>query len=159
MATTSTIREFLVGLGFNVDESCLAKFKSSILGATGVAVALGTAVTAAAGAILAGVKGIANEYDQLDKLATRFRSTADAVDEFGDIAQVLGLTKEQSIGSLTALDRAIGDTALGLGRAKKVFEEIGLEVLDATGKMWPTTEVMDELAGKLKIWSAARPSP
>jgi hypothetical protein len=150
MAGTSTIREFLVGLGFNVDESGLAKFKSSILAATGVAVALGTAVTVAAGAILAGVKSIAEEYDQLDKLATRFRSTADAVDEFGDIAQVLGLTKEQSIGSLTALDRAIGDTALGLGRAKKVFEEIGLEVLDATGKMRPTTEVMDELGSKLK---------
>lgn len=149
MAATSTIKEFLVGLGFSIDEAGLTKFQSAISSATVIALGLGAAVTTAAGAVLAAVKGVAGEYDELDKLATRFRTTAEAVDEFADIGKVLGLSDEQTIGSLKALDKAIGDTALGLGRAKKVFEEIGLEVLDAGGKMKPTTQVMDDLAAKL----------
>jgi predicted regulator of amino acid metabolism with ACT domain len=149
MATT-TIREFLVGLGFSVDEAGLSKFSSTIVKASGIALAMGTAVAAAAATVVGSIKSIAEEYDKLDKLATRFRSSADAVDEFNDIAGVLGLAPDAAIGGLTALDRAIGDTALGLGRAKKVFEEIGLQVLDAGGKMRPTVDVMNELGEKLK---------
>lgn len=146
----NSIREFLVTLGFKVDDAGLSNFSGSIAKATGVALALGTAVTGMALAVIGAVKGVAEEYDKLDKLATRFRSTADSVDEFSDVAGILGLSNEQAIGSLTALDRAIGDTALGLGRAKKVFEEIGLQVLDSAGKMRPTVEVMNELGEKLK---------
>jgi hypothetical protein len=147
---TETIKEFLVGLGFKVDEAGLGRFTSSIQTATLAAVGLGAAVAGMAAKIFHDVKETAETYDALDKLATRLRSTVDAVDEFNDIGGLLGLTNEQTEGSLKALDRAIGDTALGLGRAKKVFEEIGLEVLDAGGKMRPTTEVMEELSGLLK---------
>lgn len=147
MAGASTIKEFLVGLGFDVDEIGLSKFTGAIASATGVAVALGAAVTAAAGAVLAGVKDVAQEYDALDKLATRFRTTVDAVDEFKDVAQVLGLSAAQS--DLTSFDRALVDTSIGLGRAKKVFEEIGITVTDSAGKLRPTIEVFDELGAKL----------
>jgi len=147
MAGTNTIKEFLVGLGFDVDDAGLAKFASAIAGATTVAVALGAAVTAAAGAVLNSVKSIASEYDALDKLAQRYRTTAEAVDEFKDISQVLGLTDAQS--DLTAFDRAIADTSIGLGRAKKVFEELGVTVTDAHGKLKPTLDVLGEVQAKL----------
>lgn len=93
---------------------------------------------------------MAENYDNLDKLAARFRTTADAIDDFGDAGEILGLTEEQIVGGLTSLDRAIGDTALGMGRAKAVFEEVGVKALDAGGKMRPVTDVMNDLAGKLK---------
>lgn len=102
------------------------------------------------GALAKGVSETAAAYDQLGKLATRFRSTADAVDEFRDAAGLLGISEETSVGALTALDTAIQDTFLGMGRAKKVFEEMGLAVTDAEGKIKPTTEVMGELADKMK---------
>lgn len=143
----STIKEFLVGLGFDVDDAGLAKFSAAIASATAVAVALGAAATAMAGAVVAGVKNIAGEYDALDKLAQRYRTTADAVDEFKDIAQVLGLSDAQS--DLTAFDRAIADTSIGLGRAKKVFEELGVSVTDAKGKLKPTLDVLGEVQAKL----------
>lgn len=146
---TETIREFLVGLGFKIDDAGLGRFTSAVTGATATALALGAAVVGAAGAVLAAVKSIAGEYDELDKLATRFRSTVDAIDEFNDIGGLLGLTNDQTVGSLKALDKGIADTALGVGRARMVFEAIGLTVLDAAGNMRPTLEVMDELAGKL----------
>lgn len=144
------IKEFLVGLGFEIDEAGLNKFSSAVGSASLKVMALGAATVAAATAVFAAVQDIADEYDQLDKLATRFRTTTEAVDEFADMAGVLGLSKEQSIGSLKALDQAIADTALGMGRAKMVFEELGIKVTDANGKMKPTTEVMDDLALKLK---------
>lgn len=147
---TSTIREFLVAVGFKVDEAGLGKFNAAVAGATVTAVVLGAAVVAAAASVLAAVKSIAGEYDELDKLATRFRSTVDAVDEFNDIGGLLGLTNEQTVGSLKALDKGIADTALGVGRAKIIFENLGLQVLDSAGKMRPTLDVMDDLAVKLK---------
>jgi hypothetical protein len=143
------IKDYLVGLGFDVDDAGLAKFEGALTKIALGAAAAGAAVVAAAAAIVGAVQNVAAEYDQLDKLATQFRTTADAVDEFADIGKVLGLSEEQTIGGLKALDRAIGDTALGLGRAKKVFEEIGVAVLDAAGKMKPTTQVMDQLASVL----------
>ena len=148
------IKEFLVALGWDIDESGLSKFTAAITSATGVAVALGAAITAAAGAVLHGVKEVAGEYDALDKLATRFRTTVEAVDEFKDVAQVLGLTDAQA--DLTHFDRALADTAIGMGRAKKVFEEIGITVTDSTGKLRPTIEVFDELGAKLQTMERSK---
>ena len=98
------------------------------------------------GALIAGVKSTAAAYDELGKLAARFRSTTDAVDEFRDASALLGISEEKSTGALMALDTAIQDTFLGMGRAKKVFEELGVSVTDANGKIKPTTAVMGELA-------------
>lgn len=144
------IKEFLVGLGFKVDEAGLAKFTAGITSATVAVTAMGAATVAAAGAIFAGVKGVAEEYNQLSKLAEQFRTTADAVDEFVDSAKILGMSDEQSIESLKNLDRAIVDTSMGMGRAKLVFEDLGITVTDAAGKLKPTTQVMAELADKFK---------
>jgi hypothetical protein len=148
--SAETIKEFLVGLGFKVDEAGLAKFSEGIASASLRVTALATAATAAAAGIVASVQHIAAEYDQLDKLATQFRTTADAVDEFIDTAKILGLSDEKSIESLKNLDRAIVDTSMGMGRAKLVFEDLGIKVTDTAGKLKPTTEVMAELANKFK---------
>lgn len=144
------IKEFLVGLGFKIDDAGLAKFTSSITTATVAVTAMGAAAAAAATAVFAGVKSVAAEYDQLDKLATQFRTTADAIDEFVDASQILGVDNEKAIESLKNLDRAIVDTSMGMGRAKLVFEDLGITVTDAAGKLKPTTEVMGELAAKFK---------
>ena len=101
------------------------------------------------GALVAGVKATAAAYDELGKLAARFRDTADAVGSFRDASALLGISEEKSTGALLALDTAIQDTFLGMGRAKKVFEELEVKVQDANGKIKPTTQVMGELAEKL----------
>ena len=101
------------------------------------------------GALLQGVKGVAEHHDELGKLAARFRDNADAVDEFLDSLQLLGIAEEKGVDSLKGLDNAIQDTVLGLGRAKAVFDELGLKVQDASGKIKPTTVFMGELAAKM----------
>lgn len=148
--SAETIKEFLVGLGFKVDEAGLAKFSAGIASASLRVTALAAATTAAAGAIVAGVQKIAADFDQLDKLATQFRTTADAIDEFADAAGILGIKEETAVESLKNLDRAIVDTSMDMGRAKAVFADLGITVKDAAGNLKPTTEVMAELAEKFK---------
>lgn len=101
-------------------------------------------------AIAHGIKETANETEALRKLAEQLGSTADAVDEFVDAGSLLGVESKTSEEGLRSLSRAVEDTALGLGRAKKVFEELGVTVLDVHGKALPTTEVMGKLAEKFK---------
>lgn len=148
--SAETIKEFLVGLGFKVDEAGLAKFSQGIASASLRVTALAAATTAAAGVIVAGVKAIADDFDQLDKLATQFRTTADAIDEFADAAGILGIKEETAVEGLKNLDRAIVDTSMDMGRAKAVFADLGISVKDAAGNLKPTTEVMAELAEKFK---------
>jgi len=148
--SAETIKEFLVGLGFKVDEAGLAKFSAGIASASLRVTALAAATTAAAGVIVAGVQKIAADFDQMDKLATQFRTTADAIDEFADAAGILGIKEETAVESLKNLDRAIVDTSMDMGRAKAVFADLGITVKDAAGNLKPTTEVMAELAEKFK---------
>ena len=148
--SATTIKDFVVGLGFQVDESSLKKFTSMLSSSSVAVAAIGTATVAAAGMIVSFVQGVASSYDQLDKLATQFRASAGAIDEFIDTAKILGVSDEESIGSLKNLDRAIVDTSMGLGRAKLVFADLGISVTDAAGKIKPTTEVMAELSEKFK---------
>jgi len=101
-------------------------------------------------AITKGVAETAASYTQLDKLAQQFRSTADAVDEFQDAGYLLGLSNEDTTGGLKALEATMQDTMLGLGRAKKVYEELGIEVTDAGGKVKSTVAFMGELQEKFR---------
>ena len=140
-----TIKEFLVGLGFKVDQAGLSKFASGLASASAKAMALGAAVTAAAGAIIVGVKNIAEGYDELDRLAETYRTTASEIDAFIDTAQILGVSNDAAKQSLKNLDAAIVDVSMGMGRAKLVFEELGIEVKNADGSLKSTTAVMGEL--------------
>lgn len=101
------------------------------------------------GALVHGIKDMAAEYDDLGKLATRFRDSADALDGFLDSLELLGVSKETGIDTLKSFDTAIQDTALGLGRAKKVFDDLGISVRDAAGKIKPTTVVLGELQARM----------
>lgn len=102
------------------------------------------------GALVHGIRETAAEYYALERLATQFRSTVDAVDEFRDAAGLLDISQEKSTEGLHALERAAQDTAMGMGRAKKVFEELGIEVQLANGDVKATTDLMTELAGKFE---------
>ena len=148
--SAETIKEFLVGLGFKVDEAGLAKFSAGIASASLRVTALAAATAAAAGVIVAGVQKIAADFDQMDKLATQFRTTADAIDEFADVAGILGIKEETAVEGLKNLDSAIVDVSMDMGRAKAVFADLGISVKDAAGNLKPTTEVMAELAEKFK---------
>lgn len=153
---TEVLKEFLVKLGFNVDENALTSFNASIIKASAGVMAFGAAVTAMAGEIVHTVQEVASEYKQLDLLAKQLNATAEETENFIDTAKVMGISQETSTESLKNLSGAIQDAGMGIGRAKVVFEKLGISVTDANGKVKGTTEVMDELQQKMQGMDRAK---
>lgn len=144
-----TIKEFLVGLGFNVNEAQLKNFVDGVSTASLRAAALGAAVTAAAGVVVAGISEVANEAVKLDLLAQRLNTTASALDDFADTAEMVGIGGEEATASLMALNKVVGEAALGVGRGKIILEKLGIAAKDSNGHVRATTDVMADLQKKL----------
>jgi hypothetical protein len=119
---------------------------AEVIGKTAGLFGLGLSVKALAD----GIKETAKSYDELDKLATRLRATTDDLDGFLDATELLGFSGDVAEESLISLDKAIADMSFDMGRAKKVFEELGLSATDSNGKMKPTLQIVGELSEKFK---------
>lgn len=63
--TGEVIKSFLVGLGFDVDDSSLAKFNKSIASSTVRVVALGASIYATAAAVGVGIAGISKDFENM----------------------------------------------------------------------------------------------
>jgi methyl-accepting chemotaxis protein len=148
--SSSVIKEFLVSLNFDVDKAGVSNFSSSIATASVQAAAMGAAVLGAAAAITSFVTGIASELDVVGDLAERTENAASEIDKMGYIAELTDSSINAVNTSLEALNKNAGDTSLGIGRAKKVFEEIGVEVTDSNGKLKNSVALMKEVAGAIK---------
>lgn len=98
------------------------------------------------GALIAGVKESAAAYEALSKLADEFRSTATAMQEFTDVAKLVGLSEDEAAESLKALDGVMQKAMQNTDGAGKTFKELGVSLTDADGKARSTTDVMNELA-------------
>ncbi|MGH8709740.1 MAG: hypothetical protein ACREVA_00200 [Burkholderiales bacterium] len=146
----TTIKEFLVGLGFEVDQSGQARFEAGIRGATLAVAALGAAVVAGGGLITKFVAGVADTYDALGDLAFATDTTADALKELQFVATLTDSSVIAVDSSIAGLSRSIGETVLGIGRAKKIFEELGVSVTDSSGKVKDTTAVLYEVGDAIK---------
>ncbi len=144
-----TIKEFLVGLGFNIDEAGLRNFTSSITNASLSAAALGAAVVAASAAIVGGVSSVAKGFDDLDQLAQKYNTTASSIDDFVDSASMVGIGGEAAESALASMNKVVGEAALGIGRGKVVLEKLGIQAVDTAGKVRPVTDVMSDLQNKL----------
>jgi len=131
------IKEFLVGLGFQVDEKGLSEFTQGIASTTTRVMAFGAAITATAAGVLYSIQQIAKSYNELDLLATRLKTTTEALDDFLDIASIMGIGEDKAKESLLGLNSAIQDTEIGIGSAKMVFEKLGVSVKDAQGNIPP----------------------
>lgn len=147
---TDVIQEFLIKLGFQVDQTSLNGFLGTIESASTKIAAFGAAFTAASAIVVKSIHEIAEENKQLGLLAEEMGSAADAIDDFIDTADMLGISNEDAIGSLKTFSRNVADAALGIGRAKLVFEKLNIEVKDASGKMRAATDVMADLQEKMQ---------
>ena len=173
------LKEFLIAIGVKVNTAELtavdaavgktaisaAKLDASATAAsaslsTRLAPALGallsplTLVTAAIGeayhAMFGFIQKSAEGFERISHLANRVNTTADAVQKLGYIAQFTRSSVAAAELSLDGLNRAAGEAYLGVGRAKKIFEKIGLSVKDSNGQLKDTSKLMGELSEKIK---------
>ncbi|HWI02396.1 MAG TPA: hypothetical protein VNT52_00960 [Acidimicrobiales bacterium] len=146
----TVIKEFLVGLGFEVDDASMAAFNRGVADATLRVAALGAAVTAAAGAVFAGVTKIAGNLDSLSDTAALLNETADAIDRVTYAATLNDSSVDAARASLLALNETAGQAAMGLGRGKQYFDQLGISVKDSNGRLKGASALMAELGEKIK---------
>ena len=146
----AVIKEFLVGLGFQVDEAGLQKFDAGIKSASLKVAAFGAASVAAAGAIVAFVGSVANKLDEVGDTADRIGTTAEELMRLQYVATLSGSSSQAAASAMENLGRIAGEAAQGIGRGAKVFGDLGLSAKDAAGNLKPTTQLLAEVGDKIK---------
>ena len=122
--SATVLKEFLVKLGFAVDKNGAETFSSKVFSAGKNIAVLGAAVQASAAAVVGFVSVIADSIDNLADVSGRTGEAANELDKLGYIATLTDSSLEASNSSVENLSKNIGDAAMGMGRAQKVFEEL-----------------------------------
>ena len=107
MANADTIMEFLVRLGYQVDENSQRRFMDALATATVRATQLGVAVAAAATAVVAGVAKIADSLEGLYYTSQRTRATVANIQSLGFAVGQMGGTADGARASLENLGRML----------------------------------------------------
>ena len=100
MADTSTIKEFLVALGFKVDEAGLKKFGSGIVTATKTVVGLGSALFGAQAALTAFVSQAAEYFEKLYYSSQRAGTTIENLKSLQFAFGQTGMSADNAAGML-----------------------------------------------------------
>jgi len=145
MAKNGVVRDFLVSLGFDTDNSGLANMKSAMDGIEWKAKALNGALMAlATGAVLA-VRQTASELDKLYFSSQRIGASVTNINAYGNAIAQLGGSADGAIGSLESLAEKIRNSPGYEGQLKS----LGVSTRDANGAMRDRVEVMKDLSGVL----------
>ena len=126
-----TIKDFLVSLGFQVDEAGARKFDTVIAGTTAQAVKLGVAVEAAAISVVAFTAKVASGLDQLYWASQRTGATVAGIQAIGYAASQAGSSAEAARGSLESLSRFMRNNP----GAEGFLNRLGVQTRDASGNM------------------------
>src|SRR5690606_14919023 len=146
----SLIKEYLVGLGFEVNDSSFKKFNSSVKTGELSVVALSAATIAAAASIAAFVTKMARQIAVMQNAALTTRSTAGEIDKLGFIAKQKGADIGAVTSSLESLNKAAGMAKLGLGDVQMTFRMLGVTVTDANGKLKSSAKLFYEVRDAMK---------
>jgi len=135
----NVLREFLVSLGFQVDETGMKKFTTAVEGVTKSVMKAGLAVAATATGIVAGVKIISSQMESLYYASQRTGATVGHLMALRYAASQIGLTADQAQGALEGFARTL---RLNPG-ANSLLDSLGV-----TGK--DPAEKFDSFIGKMK---------
>jgi len=97
------LKEFLVKLGFNVDQGGLGRFVGGVTKATEVTTALGVAAVTTTTAIVKSVEIIAQQWERLYYIGQRTGVTAQGLLSVGYAASQIGVGADEALGSLETL--------------------------------------------------------
>lgn len=85
-----------------------------------------------AGLIIAQVRQITTEMDEIGKKADQIGITTDALQELRYVAEGAGVSQAKFTSSLERFSKRLGEAELGTGAAKNALEEMGLEASELT---------------------------
>lgn len=154
MAESSVIKEFLIALGFKVDEKGLKTFTGTIDGATTAVTRLVTTLAGASLTIAAGVSAFASNLEDLYFASQRIGSSADSIKAAEYAARDFGASAGELRGSLEGIARFLRDNPGGEG----FLQSLGVETRDIHGNIKDTADLLTGLGQRLRSmpWYQAR---
>ncbi|HBN50836.1 phage tail tape measure protein [Thalassospira xiamenensis] len=138
-------------LGFHKITDGFRRLGSSFAGLgrhiSGVGVGLlGLAGIGFGGGVLAWLHSGAGEADVLAKFGRTVGLSAERLQQWQHAAnQAAGMTNEELRKSFRDLSKNVGDAANGIGRARPIFEALGIPLRDSSGEMRTLNEILPEL--------------
>lgn len=90
--------------------------------------------------------------DKLDDMAEKTGISVKALSELRYAGESVGTTQEQMASGLTKLARLMGEAAGGNKQAAATFETLGVDIVDANGKLKATDKVLAEVAQRFSGW-------
>lgn len=126
-----TLKDFLISLGFSVDEAGAKKFDTVIAGTTLKAIELGVKVEAAALSVVAFTAKIASGLDNLYWASQRTGATVNGIKQIGYAVSQMGGSVEAARGSLESLARFVRNNP----GAEGFLNRLGVQTRDAKGNM------------------------
>lgn len=142
-ASADVIKEFLVSLGFAIDEKGQKRFVDTIGAATVQAVALGAATTAAATAVVAGVARISDSLEQLYFVSQRNKASVETIQALDFAARQFGAGAREAVESLGRFMRSSPGAA-------SFLHGLGVQTQSTNGKLRDTGEILTDLGVRLK---------
>lgn len=126
-----TLKDFLISLGFKVDEAGARKFDAVVAGTTLKAIELGVKVEAAALSVVAFTAKIASGLDDLYWASQRTVATVEGIKQIGYAVSQVGGSVDGARGSLENLARFMRNNP----GAEGFLNRLGVQTRDASGNM------------------------
>ncbi|HBR2158341.1 TPA: lytic transglycosylase domain-containing protein [Klebsiella pneumoniae] len=126
-----TLKDFLISLGFKVDEAGARKFDAIVAGTTLKAIELGVKVEAAALSVVAFTAKIASGLDDLYWASQRTGATVEGIKQIGYAVSQVGGSVDGARGSLENLARFMRNNP----GAEGFLNRLGVQTRDASGNM------------------------
>lgn len=126
-----TLKDFLISLGFKVDEAGARKFDAVVAGTTLKAIDLGVKVEAAALSVVAFTAKIASGLDDLYWASQRTGATVEGIKQIGYAVSQVGGSVDGARGSLENLARFMRNNP----GAEGFLNRLGVQTRDASGNM------------------------
>lgn len=140
-----TIKDFLISLGFDIDEAGGRKFESVVSGVTMNAIKMGAAVEAAALTVVGFTTKIASSLDRLYWQSQRTGATANNIRAIGYAFSQAGGSVDGFNGTLDNLARFLRSTPGSEG----FLRNLGIQTRDAAGNLRDTAQLVTLVGDKL----------
>ncbi|HID8164693.1 hypothetical protein [Serratia marcescens] len=140
-----TIKDFLISLGFDIDEAGGRKFESVVSGVAMNAIKMGAAVEAAALTVVGFTTKIASGLDRLYWQSQRTGATANNIRAIGYAFSQAGGSVEGFNGTLDNLARFLRSTP----GAEGFLRNLGIQTRDAAGNLRDTAQLVTLVGDKL----------
>lgn len=140
-----TIKDFLVSLGFSIDEAGYEKFESVLADVTANAIKTGMAVEGAALSVVAFTAKIASGLDNLYWASQRTGATVQGIQSIGYAVSQMGGSVDAARGSLESLSRFVRNNP----GAEGFLNRLGVQTRDASGNMRDMAAIFTGVGQKL----------